>query len=43
MQSKKGVSLKASAIKEGWAQGPIGDLSLSPGHGRPVTLLSKQF
>jgi len=40
MQSKKGTAMKASAIKENWAQGPIGDLNLSPGHGRPVGFVS---
>ena len=24
------------ALKESWMQGPIGDKSLTPGHGRPV-------
>lgn len=34
--------MKASAIKENWAQGPIGDLNLSPGHGRPIYCMSIQ-
>ena len=41
MNSNKGrLAGKSSALKGAWSQGPIGDKSLTPGHGRPVPLLS---
>ena len=37
MHSNKGhTGNKTSTLKAAWSQGPIGDKSLTPGHGRPV-------